>query len=280
MRQGVNMRTWPQAEGWAPASPRSNRWTSNPASSAASAASSPIGPAPTIARLFREGVDMPVTLPELGDDRGVVGGTPRAVKPGDRGAAATVPAAPGEPVESQVRAALGAPDQRLSGGPAKRPADLRHPNELQTQRGLAIHVWLPREARLVQRIEQRLARAAPLRPAQAAAQRRLGPGGEHQGAERGVPPATAIERMRVEVAADHDRPTLVLQAIEQRLHLPGAVAPGAMHLEMGRDADERRPRAFDVRHQGDEPPVHALGVELEPVRTREHRDARRGDRPP
>src|SRR6266850_5935897 len=62
MRQGVNMRTCPQPSGWAPTSPRSNTCTSKPWSSAAAAASSPIGPAPMMASVLRAGAAMGVLL--------------------------------------------------------------------------------------------------------------------------------------------------------------------------------------------------------------------------
>src|SRR5262245_15365907 len=164
MRQGVNMRTWPQAETWAPASPRSKTWASKPASIAPSAASRPIGPAPTIARLLRESAVMPATLPEVGDDRGVIGGAARTAQAGNRRAAPALPPASREPVETEMRTALGALEQRLRGRPGERAARLRHARELEVERGFAIHVRLPAEVRGVESIEQRLPRRPVLGP--------------------------------------------------------------------------------------------------------------------
>src|SRR5262245_1885260 len=114
MRHGVNMRTWPHAIACAPTSPRSKTCTSNPASS-------PIGPAPMIARVLRAGALMTFAsgmgctaagcggrarLPEGRDDRRVIGREPGPIEAAHGGATSIAPAAAGEPVELELGAAL------------------------------------------------------------------------------------------------------------------------------------------------------------------------------
>src|SRR5262245_60894525 len=211
--------------------------------------------------LHHAGRDLGGRLAKLRHDRGVVRSLPRTVETVHRRAATLAPAATREPIEPQPAAPFGPGDQRRRHAHERaRLLDALEPN---AQRRPPVVEAIPGEIGIPENVEHALPGRSAVRMEEAREHRAVGPRQHHDRVEEGVPPAAAIEGVRVEVAGEDDRPLLVCERREEHRHLMGALAAGAMDLEMDRDRDEGGARALDGRHYADMTSIHSLQVELD-----------------